>query len=50
MCDWPQNANCKPSIMEYAENYFLGNLQSQNQALALRTNKTGKLMKTKIGT
>nr|QDA39872.1 chitinase 4 [Phenacoccus solenopsis] len=40
MCDWPQNANCKPSIMEYAENYFLGNLQSQNQALALRTNKT----------
>lgn len=29
ICDWPENANCKPSIMKYAEEYFLSNLQKQ---------------------
>lgn len=37
-CDWPDNADCKPSIMEYAESYFLNNLQEQ--MLPLIINKT----------
>lgn len=28
-CDWPENADCKPSIMQYAESYFMNNLHKQ---------------------
>lgn len=40
-CDWPHNADCKPSIMEYAEAYFLNNQQRQQTSLIVANNKTG---------
>lgn len=44
MCDWPENAKCKPYIMNYAEEYFLNNLHRQTElSLPTRTNKTGRL-------
>ncbi|XKL60517.1 hypothetical protein PGB90_007574 [Kerria lacca] len=38
VCDWPENAECKPSIMDYAESYYLNNPQQKSATI---TNKIG---------